>query len=633
MKNRIITFLLLLLAGCLGCGVCQAGELVISSSLQGSKVGVGEKFSIFIKAINLQGDHLDISQKPQGCEIIYKSTSASYTVVNGKSENVTQLTLTCKATTPGKYKFGPVKIGKSASNVLSYEVTSAPQSKTSAGSSGGSGAGQTKTGNGSSGQGIGSFDPNGGPVFIGKGNEEIFMRASVSKTSVYEQEAIVYTVKLYTTYEVIKFLGATAAPKFDGFVVEESDDVSKSFAFEDHNGKVYKTAVIARYVIFPQKPGKLKIQGNTYTVSTDTYNYYHDSYMYFQNMVVKYPIQLNVTPNDLVIDVKPLPTPVPANFIGGVGQFAISAEMPQTSLSTNSAASLVYHVSGQGNIKYVKLPELSTFLPKQFEVYSPKENVDAKVAGNNVSGTANFDYLIMPQEAGDFSIPPIEFYYFNPETGNYVPVKTKGFDVTVALGKSSDKSQQAASFNPELMKVQDLMRKIPVPYIDTILYWLWYVIPFMIFVFCLGSYRKYLRDHEDLQLLRSKQANKMAVKRLNKAFQFMKGKQEEQFYNEMLSALWGYLGDKLQMPPSELTRSNVGEEFSKHGIQESTFMPILNLIDECEYAKYTPVSREANMRQLYSDAVDSLAEVESEFNNMKKKSDAAPKDDDDDDEN
>lgn len=105
----------------------------------------------------------------------------------------------------------------------------------------------------------------------------------------------------------------------------------------------------------------------------------------------------------------------------------------------------------------------------------------------------------------------------------------------------------------------------------------------------------------------------MALRRLSKAYQCYNNHQEEQFYDEMLSALWGYLGDKLKMPVSELNRSNVSTEFKKHGVKESTFMPIITLIDECEYAKYTPVERDSNMRQLYKNAVETLAKVESEY--------------------
>lgn len=576
----------------------------ISTDAPGNKIGVGETFHITIEAANCPGK-LDLDRAPQGCKVVYRSTSSSSssTVSGGhvEQDRRTSLILTCKGETPGKYSFGPVTIGSVKSNTISYQVVNDPTRKSS----------RSESDNSSQQSTSGRHDPNSGPMFIGKGNEEMFLRASVNKSTAYEQEAIEYTVKLYTTYHTIKFLGAAAAPKFEGFVVEESSDVSKSFIFEDYNGKTYQTAIIARYIIFPQKSGTLNVLGNTYTVSTDSEQYYHDPY--FSTMTVRTPIQLNVTPNDINIQVKPLPSPIPANFIGGVGHFSLQTKMPSLNLSTNSGGALEYIIEGSGNIKYIKLPDIAPLFPSSIEVYSPTVNVDAKVAGNTVKGTATFDYSLVPKESGNFTLPAIDFAYFDPESGEYRKLVSSTYSITVGQGKISDKSQQALTFNSDLMPVGKSFKKVGPPYVDSFLYWLWYIVPVIIFIISLGAYRKYMKDHEDLTLLMSKKANKMALKQLSKAYQSLKAKNEEEFYDNMLAALWGYIGNKLKMPTSELTRSNVGEEFSKHNVKESTFMPIINLIDECEYAKYTPVARDSNMKQLYADALQSISKIENEY--------------------
>lgn len=565
------------------------------------KIEVGETFHITVEATNCAGK-LDVTQMPPGVKVVYHTSqqASSTSVQNGKRESSTStsLIMTCKGEKEGKYTFGPVAVDGVKSNTLSYQIVAASGSP-----NGGKGASK---GNGSS----VNYDPNGGPVFVGKGNEEMFLTATVNKSTAYEQEAIEYVVKLYTTYGDIKFLGAAAAPKFDGFVVEESDDVSTSFKFEDFKGKSYKTAIIARYIIFPQKSGKLKVIGNTYTVSTDAYQYYHDPY--FQQMTVKYPVQLNVTPNEVDIEVKELPKPIPENFIGGVGKFSISSSLPSSKMATNTPASLIINIEGTGNVKYLKMPDISALLPNSIEVYSPDVTTDIKVGTSNVTGHSRFDYSIIPREAGDFTIPALHLEYFDPSDGQYKQLETKPYHLNVALGVESEKSQQSMIFNPELLPVGELSQPSD-PYVYVWTYWLWYAVPVLILMLSLTGYRKYMRDHEDLTLLRSKKANKMALKRLAKAYQCFQNNKEEQFYDEMLMALWGYIGDKLKMPPSELNRNNVSEEFKKHGVKESTFMPIINLIDECEYAKYTPVSREANMRQLYADALESLAKVENEY--------------------
>lgn len=576
-----------------------APSVRIYSDLEDGKVEVDQTFHITIEATDCPGS-VDVSSKPAGIKIVYRTTrqTSKVSTVNGKTtqEHTTSLIMTCKGETVGKYTFGPVTIDGRKSNTLAYQVVPSTGSKT------------PKTSNSAS-QSL--YDPSAGPLFVGKGNEEMYLKAYVNKTTAYEQEAIEYTVKLFTTYGDIKFLGAAAAPKFDGFVVEESPNVSTSFKFEDVGGKTFKTAVIARYIIFPQKAGSLKITGNTYTVSTDARQYYHDPY--FQTITVKQPVQLNVTPNEVVVNVKELPTPIPDNFIGGVGRFYVSSSMPVRDLKTNTAVSLDFKIEGTGNVKYVKLPDLSPLLPKSFEVYSPEVTTDVRVEGDDMTGSANFDYSLIPREAGTYQFPEFKFTYFDPVEGSYKEIRAKGYDVNVSMGQSSSKSQQTKTFDSDLMPVGKTSLIIGEPYINSILYWLWYIVPVIIFALSLGFYRRHLHRREDMVLFRSKNANKIALKRLSKASQCIKNNQEEQFYDEMLSALWGYLADKLKIPTSELNRSNVGEEFKTHGVQESTFQPIINLIDECEYAKYTPVSRGSNMRQLYADALETISKIESEY--------------------
>ena len=213
------------------------------------------------------------------------------------------------------------------------------------------------------------------PKFIGKGDGNLFLKASVSKSSAYEQEALVYTVKLYTTYDAIKFIGASAAPKFDGFVVEESKAISSQLNYETYNGKTYATAVIARYIIFPQMTGSLKVTGNTYTVAVDQREYYHDPF--FGSMSYSTPLQLNVT---RMISL----------WMSGRFQFRnrlTSLEVSESSRSlqalkssefkTNQAAAIVYTVTGSGNLKYVQLPDLQSIYPSEIEIYTPstKQNI------------------------------------------------------------------------------------------------------------------------------------------------------------------------------------------------------------------------------------------------------------------
>jgi hypothetical protein len=533
-------------------------------------------------------------------------SSSSVQIINGKTTQSKSIiyTATLKAIEEGKFSYGPVIVNGVKSNSVSYTIGPA-----------GSNSGPTPTNNNNTAD---NSESKQGPKFIGKGDGNIFLRASVSKTSAYEQEALLYTVKLYTTYAGIKFIGATAAPKFEGFVVEESKNISSSLSYETYQGKSYATAVIARYVIFPQKAGILKVIGNTYTVSVDEREYYHDPF--WGQMSVSKPLQLNVTPNDLSVNVKGLPEPIPADFSGGVGNFSISSSFPSKDYKTNQGASAVYTITGSGNLKYIKLPDLNVIYPKELEVFSPNTQIDVNVTASNVSGNVKFDYSFIPQQEGRFTIPNVTLVYFNPETSQYVRKSAIGVSINVGKGIESSKSQTKndIKFNPELLKVEHLSHT-HIPYIYNLLYWLLFLIPTLALIVIYFIYRKYVNDRADIISFKSKKAARVAKSRLKKAASALKRNEREQFYNELLNAIWGYLGDKLKMPASELNRENIADKLLYKNVDNILVDNLLNIIDTAEFAQYTPVSQSSHgdMSEIYKKAVDVINNIEDTFKKSK----------------
>lgn len=612
MKTK--TFKILLLAMLLLMGMdayAAAVHLSVQNARGRREIGVGDLFYITYEVSNTETSPEKPSSVP-GAKVMYfdrTGQSSSFTSVNGKTTQSYSYTytLTLRAQTEGTFTFGPVTVDGVKSNTVSYTIGSAPQPQTAPGSP----APQDQSTQD-------RHDSSEGPKFIGKGDGNLFLKAEVSKSSAYEQEALVYTVKLYTTYDAIKFIGATSAPKFEGFVVEESKDVSTQLDYETYGGKTYATAIIARYIIFPQMAGQLKVLGNTYTVSVDEREYYHDPF--WGSMSVAKPLQLNVTPNDLTINVKGLPSPVPANFSGGVGNFKITSSLPTQSFLSNQAASIVYTVSGTGNLKYVKLPDLNSIYPPELEVYSPTPEVKAEVGKTNVSGSARFDYSFMPLEAGSFTIPQIDLVFFNPQTGKYETSTAPGYNIEVGKGKGSEKSQTRAklAFNPELMPVKENLKFEHVPYVKRSLYWLFFILPIIILTGVSIYYRAYIKANADLLAVKSRKASKMARQRLRKAAACLKKGESEKFYDEMLMATWGYLGDKLKMPTSELNRQNVSGELENHGIDEESIKKMIALIDECEFAKYAPSASGSNMENVYEEGVNVINTLEESFKKAKK---------------
>ncbi len=593
---RQFLFIFPLLVASLAVSAAGKFHLQVQTQTGSNDIEVGERFYVYLKLENIDGE--PSTPSVPGASVNYftlSSQSSSMTSINGKVTQSSSRTYvaTCSASKEGTYSIGPFSVGGVSSNKASYKIVKK-------GSGSFSKMQQRQTRNSQQSPSYDDRDENdNSPKFIGKGNEKLFLRASVSKTSAYEQEALVYTVKLYSSYAPIKFIGATEAPKFDGFVVEESNEISNSLMYETYNGHEYATAVIARYIIFPQMTGKLTVKGNTYTVSTDEKEYYDDPY--FRMLTISRPVQLNVKPNDMVIDVKALPTPQPADFSGGVGQFSISSTLPSSSLKTNQAASIEYLVKGSGNLKYIKLPDLNNIYPKQLEVFSPTTEVNANPQGSNVSGTVKFDYSFTPLETGNYTIPEVALVYFNPATGQYEKSVAKGYSVVVDKGTLSEKSQtkNRLKFDTSLMPIDVLHSSVSI-YVKSGLYWLWYIIPALVLMICIFVYRRQLKSAADIVGTRMRKAGKVAVKRLKKAAACMKSGDREKFYDEMLVALWGYVGAKLNIPVSELNRQNVVDRLVAAGASEENINEFVNVLDDCEFAKYAPGSDSEELKTIYN---------------------------------
>lgn len=595
---RRYIFSLLLIAVSLTAAAAGKFQLSVSTQTGGDDIEVGEQFYVYMKLENLDGE--PSAPDVPGAIVKYftlSSQSSSMSSINGKVTRSSSRTYvaTCSASKEGSFSIGPFTVDGVSSNKASYKIV---KSGTGSLSKLQQRQRQQQQQQQQAAASQMPDDENEGPKFIGKGNEKLFLKASVSKSTAYEQEALVYTVKLYSSYAPIKFIGATEAPKFDGFVVEESDETSKSLHYETYNGQEYATAIIARYIIFPQMTGKLTIKGNTYTVSTDEQEYYDDPY--FRMLTVRRPIQLNVTPNDLVIDVKPLPMPQPADFSGGVGQFSLSSSLPSASLKTHQPASIIYEVKGSGNLKYVKLPDLNSLYPKQLEVFSPTADVNAAAKGMSVSGSVKFDYSFTPLEMGQYQIPEVTLVYFDPSTGKYERSVAKGYTVEVDKGVLSEKSQtkNRLKFVDTLMPVGELHKERS-QYIYSFVYWLWFIIPAVALAIIIFVYRRHLKSAADIVGTRMRKAGKVAAKRLKKAAACMKAGDREHFYDEMLVALWGYVSAKLNIPTSELNRQNVAQRLSEAGASEDTVNSLVNVLDDCEFAKYAPGSGEDELKHVY----------------------------------
>ena len=564
----------------------------------------GNKFQISFSLRNAEGNGFK-APEVGGCKLLYgpsKSSSYSSQWVNGVSSSSSseEYTMVYRADQAGKYTVGAatVSVGGRQYSTKPFTIEILPPDRSA----------QSSSNRGSQSVQI----DNANTQTAGKqvSSKDLFVRIILSKSNVYEQEAVVCTIKLYTKYQISQFI-ANIQPSYNGFLIEELPVSPNLNEIEHVNGENYMVAELKKCILFPQQSGKLTITSGTYDVTVVQYEQFRTPFGIMRQPVEK---QLQVKSNTSSVNILPLPEPKPASFNGAVGNFTVSTEIKPQVLKTFEAATYSYIIRGSGNIKYLKSPTIG--FPSQFDVYDPQNNINAKPSGSTVSGTVTIDYTFIPQFVGKYEIPGTEFTYFNPATRKYETLTTQKYDLTVAKGSGAASQAPKGGIeqkNRDILHIKtgDLHLKQEHSYaVEGFGYWLWYIVPLLLLAAVLFYYRKALKARSDMQLMRTKRANKVAQKRLRAAKQWMRAGDKNKFYAEVLTALWGYLSDKIQIPVSELNKENISAELTNYGATDEVIAAVIEVLNNCEFAQYAPELSGNDMESIYSAAADAMDKLE-----------------------
>ncbi len=595
--KRIINIAILLLTVL----AAQAVSFTVEAPRQ---VVEGNKFNVTFVLNNGEGSSFT-APEVSGAKLIYgPSVSHSYSSswVNGKSSSSSseEYTMIYKATATGKCHIGAASIvvgGKRmATKAFTIEVLPSGSKQPSQQPQHTPGAPTPYS------------DPMTQSADKEVSGKDLFVRIEMSKPRVYEQQAVVCTIKLYTKYQISQFM-PTIQPSFDGFLIEEIPVQPSLNKVETLNGERYMTAILKQCILYPQQSGNLTISSGNYDVSVVQFDTFRSIFGSISKPVEK---SLKVTSNKATIHILPLPEPKPASFTGAVGKFNVTTDLkPATGLKTYSAAIYRYVVSGTGNIKYIKAPEIK--FPDQFDVYDPKTDVQVNDGAGDMSGKVVMDYTFIPQYAGEFEIPASEFSYFNPETGKYETVTVPARHLSVAKGEGQPSNHyRMKNMDIRPIKSGDLGLKKSHGYIvDGWTYWLWFLLPLLALVALIAYYRRQLKERADVRRMRSKRASKVAQRRLKAARGFAARNDRSGFYAEMLNALWEYMSDKLSIPVSELSKDNINAELEQYGINEQLRKESMELIDKCEFAQYAPELASGDMNAVLDEAAGIIDRLES----------------------
>lgn len=578
--------------------VAEAPDVVVS----------GDQFRLTF-TVNTQKGKDFLAPSISGFDVLMgpsRSQQSSTQIINGKVSSSSAITYTyiLMAGKEGTYTIPAASIevdGKKIfSNALTIKVLPPDQS-----------AGNQQSGQGQSNSSRGQIA--GGKI----SDKDLFITATAAKTTVYEQEAILLTYKVYTLVNLRQLYGKM--PDLKGFHTQEIElPQQKTFSLEHYNGRNYNTTIWSQYVLFPQQTGKLEIPSITFegivaqqTISDDPFDAFFNGGGYIE---VKKKI---VTPK-VTINVKPLPAK-PDNFSGGVGEFTLSSSINAKEVKTNDAVTIKLTIKGAGNMKLINTPEVK--FPEDFEIYDPKVTNNFDVSRAGLSGTQTIEYLAIPRHAGDFTIPQVEFTYFDLKSQAYKTLKTEEYHLKVAKGKGNADQVIADFTNKENVKVlgqdvrfiklgdTELLPKGKV-FFGTTGYWLGYIIPFIIFVVLVIFFRKQAAENANIAKVKTKKANKVATKRMKLAGKLLAENKKNEFYDEVLKALWGYISDKLSIPVSQLSKDNIEAELMRYGVSDEVTKTFIDALNECEFARYAPGNENEEMDKVYAASVEAISKME-----------------------
>ena len=582
---------------------------VMAQSLTGrapGQVAVGEQFRLSYTVNTDAAKDFRAGNIPDAFDVLMgpsTSTQSSFQMVNGHMSSSASITYTyiLSANKQGSFTIPAAHVTVDGKNVNSNELHIKVAGEVKNGQQGRQQSQQSGTGEvRAAGSAISGSD--------------LFIKVTASKQHVREQEPILLTYKVYTLVGLTQLNGKMADLK-SFYTREVPLPQEKQFKIETLNGKPYRTVTWQQYVMFPQATGKLEVPSLTYEGIVVQQNRNIDPFEAFFNGGSGYiEVKKQIKAPGITIQVDPLPQR-PAGFSGGVGKYSISATLDKTDVKANDPVKLRVVVSGVGNMKLLKQPQVQ--FPKDFDYYDAKVTDKTQLTTNGLEGSIIYDFLAVPRHQGTFEIPAIEYIYFDTQANQYKTVRTESFTLNVAKGNGSATAaytgqEDIKQLNSDIHHIKTgptRQHAVNDFFFGSTEYWVALAVLFLGFISLFVIFRKRAIENADIVKQRAGKANKVATKRLKKAAKLMAANKQGEFYDEVLRALWGYVGDKLNMPVEQLSRENISQQLESSNISAETIKQFIGALDECEFARYAPGDATGNMNKVYDMAMNAITQI------------------------
>ena len=459
-------------------------------------------------------------------------------------------------------------------------------------------------------------DPN-DPRYVAQ--ENIHLVAEISNVRPYVGESISVTYKLYVNTNKVNVQNyrESSSPSFGGFW-NQNIELRRGAGAQNgtYGGRPYRYVVLKKAVLIPHTAGELELDPLEMDITAGVPMGQRD---FFGNLLMN-DVNMTVTSGRKTIRVKALPEAnKPLDFTGAVGDFSFSVTPSKRDLKANESSQIKVELSGEGNLKLIKLPGIET--PNGLEVYEPehKEKITTNLSG--MKGSVYDQYAVVPQFRGKFIIPSVSFSYFNPKTEKYVSVNTDPIVLNAIQGRQLPDDGAPAVAKRAVEGNESDIRYIQTrttfvsaqegeEFFGSGLFYLLMISPLLSIP--LGIFIGKKKQERDMDVIGNKRrkADRLAKKYLSKARKEL-GKKEE-FYVALEKALHNYLKAKLHVETSEISKEKIAEILQGKSVEDTIIKDFITVLDNCDYARYTP-STDVMMKQEYDKAREVIANLDKQL--------------------
>ncbi len=477
-------------------------------------------------------------------------------------------------------------------------------------------------------------------------DDDIYIKASISKKNPYIGEQIIVTYRIYTKVPVSN-LSMKKSSSFRGFWSKSLTDDNTQYkqSTEVINGKEYTTAIIGKYALFPQKTGELTIdpaemecvvQLRTQSKRRRSNDPFEDFFNdpFFNRNVKNIKASLKTKPIKLNVRVLPQKGK-PEGFTGAVGSFNFTDNLDNNQLKANEALTLTIGISGRGNLELINAPEIQ--FPSDFETYDPKTSSNIKTSASGLSGRKKFEYLAIPRNAGDFVIAPVTFSYFNPKDNKYHSYSSERYSIHVEKGDnatgggitySSSAQEDIRFIGQDIHHIKITaaeLKPVGAFLFASTSYYLLISLPVLFLLLFIVFWKRREKQKGNEGMMKNRKANKIAKARLQKAAKYKDADNDKAFYDEIAQALWGYIADKFNIKQSVLSIETVKESLKEKGVNDEVIGNFLNTLNNIEFARFAPGDSSGKMKTIFDEAMHAITQAEKALSKGKPASGSAKK--------